>query len=64
MTFEGYVIIALVFVIASLIWHTLGIMDDIRRMQCALDKAHSLVPADVWLKIVEAYDSALDEAVK
>lgn len=61
MTFETIIIVALVCIIAALIWHTLGIMDDRRRMQCALDKAHSLVPEDVWGKIVVAYDTALDE---
>lgn len=60
MTFETIIICALVCIIAVLIWLTLGIMDERRRMQCALDKAHGIVSAADWCKIVDAYDSALD----
>ena len=60
MTFETIIICAMVCIIAGLIWLTLGIMDDRRRMQCALDKAHSIVSAADWSAIVDAYDSALD----
>lgn len=60
MEFETIIIVTLVCIIAGLIWLTLGIMDDRRRMQCALDKAHGIVSAADWCKIVDAYDSALD----
>ena len=60
MTFETIIIVTLVCIIAALIWLMLGVMDDRRRMQCALDKAHSIVSAADWCKIVDVYDSALD----
>ncbi len=60
MEFETYLIVGLVCIIAGLIWLTLGVMDDRRRMQCALDKAHDIVSTDEWSEIVDAYDRALD----
>ena len=63
MEFETYLIVGLVCIVGGLIWLILGIMDDRRRMQCALDKAHDTVSAAGWCKIVDAYDNALKQEV-
>ena len=60
MEFETIIIVALVCIIAGLIWLTLSVMEDQHRMQCALDKAHGIVSAAQWSSIVDAYDRALD----
>jgi hypothetical protein len=63
MEFETIIICALVCIIGLLIWWQLGVMDDRRRMQCALDKARGVVSAADWCKIVDAYDNALKQEV-
>lgn len=63
MAFETYLIVGLVCIVAGISWMMLGVMDDRRRMQCALDKARGVVSAADWCKIVDAYDNALKQEV-
>ena len=60
MSFETIIIVALICIVAGLIWTMLGLMDDRRRLSCALHLTHSIVSAEEWTRIIEEYDRALD----
>jgi ABC-type transport system involved in Fe-S cluster assembly fused permease/ATPase subunit len=60
LTFEAWIIIALLCIVACLIWHTLCIMDDRTQLQAALDTAEPMLMPYQWAKVVSAYEHALD----
>lgn len=66
MEFETMLITSMALVIAILAWWILGLMDDRRRLTCALAVAQDMLSPACWEDVIEAYDNALhvDEVLR